>query len=223
MGYTLRPIPAGSGPALSNDVEQRLTDGLAQLGVPADAGLCRALTRYLALMRQWNRAYNLTSITDPQDMAVRHILDSATARPFLAGGAILDAGTGAGLPGIPLALLEPTRRFTLLDSVGKKMRFLHQVVSELKLANVTLAQARLEDFAPPAPFDTVVCRALTSLADFAALCGRFLAPGGRLVAMKGRYPADELAALPAPWRASEVRRVAVPGLDAERHLVVLER
>ncbi len=205
------------------DVEQRLTDGLAELGIPADPALTAALVRYLSLLQQWNRAYNLTSITGLEDMVVRHILDSATARPFVAGAAVLDAGTGAGLPGIPLAVLEPARHFTLLDSVGKKMRFLHQAIAELSLPNVSLAQARLEDWQPAQSFDTVICRAFGSLADFATLCGRFLASAGRLVAMKGRHPADELAALPAPWRVGDVRRVQVPGLDAERHIVVLER
>lgn len=205
------------------DVEQRLTEGLAQLGVPADENLTGALVRYLELIQQWNRAYNLTRITAMDDMALRHILDSVTARPYLQGGAILDAGTGAGLPGIPLALLEPTRHFTLVDSVGKKLRFLHQVVSDLRLTNVSLAQARLEAYSAAGQFDTVVCRALASLADFIAACGRLAAPGGRLLAMKGRRPDDELAALPAPWRASSVDRVQVPGLDAERHIIVLER
>lgn len=205
------------------DVEQRLTDGLAQLGVPADENLIGALVRYLELIQQWNRAYNLTRITAMDDMALRHILDSVTAQPYLRGGAILDAGTGAGLPGIPLALLEPARRFTLVDSVGKKLRFLHQVVSDLRLTNVSLVQARLEAYSAAGQFDTVVCRALASLADFIAACGRLAAPGGRLLAMKGRRPDDELAALPAPWRASSVDRVQVPGLDAERHIIVLER
>jgi 16S rRNA (guanine527-N7)-methyltransferase len=208
---------------LRTEVEQRLTDGLVQLGVDAEAGLTAALLRYLALLQKWNRAYNLTGTTGLDDMVARHILDSATARPYLAGVAILDAGTGAGLPGIPLALLEPSRRFTLLDSTGKKIRFLHQAVSDLQLANVTLAQARIEEWAPGTLFDTVVCRALGSLADFAHLCGRFLAPGGRLVAMKGRRPEDEVRVLPAPWRVTSLERVAVPGLDAERHIVVLER
>lgn len=205
------------------DVEQRLTDGLAQLGVPADENLIGALVRYLELIQEWNRAYNLTRITAMDDMALRHILDSVTAQPYLRGGAILDAGTGAGLPGIPLALLEPARRFTLVDSVGKKLRFLHQVVSDLRLTNVSLVQARLEAYSAAGQFDTVVCRALASLADFIAACGRLAAPGGRLLAMKGRRPDDELAALPAPWRASSVDRVQVPGLDAERHIIVLER
>lgn len=207
---------------LASELEQRLTDGLAQLGVAAGHRPTGALLRYLELMRQWNKAYNLTSITDPDDMVVRHLLDSATARPWLHGEAILDLGTGAGLPGIPLALLEPSRQFTLLDSVGKKLRFLRQVVTELRLANVVLAQGRVEDWRPQRAFDTILCRAFGSLAEFARLCEPLLAPGGRLVAMKGRLPAAELAELPPGWRAPVVAPVTVPGLSAERHIVVLE-
>jgi 16S rRNA (guanine527-N7)-methyltransferase len=202
---------------------QRLADGLAGLGIAAEPPLTDALARYLALLQAWNRAYNLTSITDPDAMVVRHILDSATARAYLTGTAILDAATGAGLPGIPLAMLEPGRRFTLLDSVGKKVRFLRQVVTELKLTNVTPVQARLEDWRAERLFDTVVCRAFGSLTDFASVCGRLLAPEGRLVAMKGRYPAAEIAGLPDGWRVAASERVTVPGLDAQRHIVVLER
>lgn len=204
-------------------VEQRLTAGLAALGTPATPAVVAALARYLALLQTWNRAYNLTSVIGLDDMVVRHILDSATARPYLAGSAVLDAGTGAGLPGIPLALLEPGRRFTLVDSVGKKMRFLHQAVTELGLANVTLAERRLEGWGPPDLFDTVISRALATVDEFVALCGHLVAAGGRLVAMKGRDPRAELVALPPPWRATAVERVLVPGLDAERHVVVIER
>jgi 16S rRNA (guanine527-N7)-methyltransferase len=179
--------------------------------------------QFLALLQKWNRAYNLTGLNDLNDMAVRHILDPATARPFLRGDFVLDAGTGAGLPGIPLALLEPDRQFTLVDSVGKKIHFLRQAVAELAIPNVELAQVRLETFKPERPFDTVICRALTTLQVFTQLCGRLVGPAGRLVAMKGRHPASEISEVPAPWRVIDVERVIVPGLEAERHLVVLER
>ncbi len=208
---------------MRTEVERRLDEGLAQLGVPAGSGRTAELMRYLELLRHWSRAYNLTSVTDPHDMAVRHILDCASARPFLAGVNVLDAGSGPGLPGIPLALLEPARRFTLLDSAGKKVNFLQQAVLELKLVNVVPVQARLETWDAAQRFDTVICRALGTLAAFADLCGRFLATGGRLVAMKGRYPRGEIDALPPPWEVAEARRVTVPGLDAERHIVVLGR
>lgn len=204
------------------DVEQCLEDGLGQLGVPVDARLIDSLTSFLGLLEQWNRAYNLTRITEPRDMAVRHILDSISARPWLCGDRILDAGTGAGLPGLPLALVEPSRHFTLVDSIGKKMRFLHHAVATLGIDNISLRQARLEE-CPAGSADTVISRALASLADFIASCGNIIVPGGRLVAMKGRHPAAELAVLPEGWRASVVERIVVPGLDAERHIVVLER
>ena len=208
---------------MPSEVEQRLHDGLAELGVAIDGTLTGRLLQYLLLLQQWNRAYNLTSLTELNDMAVRHILDSLTARPFLARATILDAGSGAGLPGIPLALLEPARSFTLLDSVGKKVRFLQQAVTELRLPNVVPVQARLEQWLPGTVFDTVMCRAFGSLAEFAAACGRFVAPAGRLVAMKGRRPTAEIAAVPSPWRVTVVERVTMPGLDAERHIVVMER
>jgi 16S rRNA (guanine527-N7)-methyltransferase len=208
---------------LSTDAEQRLTDGLTELGAPADPAVVAALLRYLALLRTWNRAYNLTRITGLEDMIVRHVLDSVSARVHLAGSTVLDAGTGAGLPGIPLAILDPARRFTLLDATGKKINFLHQAVTDLRLSNVTLARARLEHWQPAQSFETVICRALGTLAEFIALCGRFLAPAGRLVAMKGRRPAEELRAVSVPWRVATVERVTVPGLAAVRHIVVLER
>lgn len=208
---------------MPGEAGQRLDEGLARLGIPADAALRAALLQYLQLLQAWNRAYNLTSLTELNDMVVRHILDSLTARPFLAGVTILDAGSGAGLPGIPLALLEPARHVTLLDSVGKKVRFLHQAVTELGLPNAVAVQGRLKRWQPGQLFDTVICRAFGTLAEFAAACGRLVEPNGRLVAMKGRRPTDEIALVPAPWRVTGVERVTVPGLDAERHIVVMER
>lgn len=189
---------------------------------PPSEPFVTTLADFLRLLAKWNQAYNLTSVRDPHDMVVRHLLDSLVALPFLAGTRILDVGCGAGLPGIPLALAAPDREFTLLDSGIKKIRFVRQAVMELKIPNVRAEHVRLEDYAPMQPFDTIICRAFSSLAEFAAGCGRLLAGGGRLLAMKGRLPADELAALPAPWVVREVAPLRVPGLDAERHMVVLE-
>lgn len=212
----LRHLPAPT------DIERHLREGLSELGVCAAPGFAGRLAAYLDLLVRWNKAYNLTSITDAEGMVVRHILDSAVARPWLAGTTILDAGSGAGLPGIPLALLEPERRFTLVDASGKKVRFLRQVVMELKLPNVTPVQARLEGWHAESPFDTVISRALASLGEFVTTCGHLAGAGGRLVAMKGRRPDAEIAAVPAPWRVTAVEPVTVPGLDAERHIVVME-
>jgi 16S rRNA (guanine527-N7)-methyltransferase len=203
-------------------LEARIAAALPAAAAGLDAAAVAALARYLRLLARWNRAYNLTSVREPAEMVTRHVADSLVALPFVAGARLLDVGAGAGLPGIPLAIARPATRVTLLDSQVKKARFLHQVVAELPLPNATVVHARVETVNPEPPFDTVTCRAFASLADFVAAAGRLAAPGGRLVALKGRAPGEELAALPAGWRAT-VTPVVVPGLDAERHVVVLER
>ncbi len=196
---------------------------LPELGLVADARLVDALAAYLRLLDKWNQAFNLTSIRDPGEMVVRHVLDSLSARPFLKGERVLDVGCGAGLPGIPLALAEPGRSYTLLDSGLKKVRFVRQVIAELRISNASAVQMRVEDYAPMQLFDTVTSRAFAALPDFIRGAGRLVAPGGRLLAMKGRLPADELAALPDGWVASAVTPVRVPALDAERHMIVVGR
>jgi 16S rRNA (guanine527-N7)-methyltransferase len=208
-------------PTPAEGLEELFRRTLPAAGIAADGELIAALAAFVRLLHKWNGAFNLTSIREPSAMAVLHVLDSLAARPFLAGQRILDAGCGAGLPGIPLALVEPARNFTLMDSGNKKVRFVRQAVAEIGLRNVTPVQGRVEQ-ATPAAFDTIVCRAFSSLADFAGTCGHALAEGGRLVAMKGRYPADELEVLGPGWDI-EVDPVRVPDLDAERHIVVLTR
>ena len=157
-------------------------------------------------------------------MVTRHILDSLAVLPFVTGPRVLDVGTGPGLPGIPLAVALPDLDFVLLDSNAKKTRFVTQAVTELGLGNVTVVRGRLEDYRPEAPFDTVIARAFASLADFAAAAGPLSAPSGRLLAMKGRRPGEEMAELPAGYVAEAVEALAVPSLeDAERHLVVIRR
>jgi len=193
--------------ALAPDVRDRLLD---------------SLTHYLAQLTKWNKAYNLTAVREPREMVVRHILDSLAAAPFLRGSRIIDVGTGAGLPGIPLALLYPDRQFTLLDSNGKKIRFVQHVTRELGLTNVLPVQARAEAYEPNHSFDTVISRAFTALADFVANSGHLVGAGGCLLAMKGKIPDAELAALPGDWRATRIEVLQVPGLDAERHAIVLE-
>ena len=206
----------------ADDLEAFFAGTLPALGLPATGPLPGQLARFVRLLHKWNQAFNLTSIREPREMAVRHVLDSLSARPFLAGDRVADVGCGAGLPGIPLALAEPGRQFTLLDSGFKKIRFVRQAVAELQIPNVTAEHRRVEDFRPAAAFGTVTCRAFTSLADFVAGSGHLAAPGGRLLALKGRRPDDEVAALPPGWRAT-VTPVTVPALEAERHMVVLEQ
>jgi 16S rRNA (guanine527-N7)-methyltransferase len=204
------------------DAQARLREGLAQLELPASAAVVDSLVRFLVLLEKWNRAFNLTAITGLDEMATRHVLDSATALPFVAGASVVDVGSGGGLPGIPLALLSPDREVALLESSAKKAGFLRQAVATVPVSNARVVEDRAERHRPERPFDTVTCRALSSLAEFVATAGHLAAPGGRLVALKGRDPAEELAAVPAPWRGT-ITPVRVPGLDAQRHIVVLER
>lgn len=207
--------PAGHSP------ETLLRRHLPDLGIAATDELVEVLLRFLGLLQKWNRAFNLTSIREPGEMAVRHVLDSLSARPYLQGDRLLDVGCGAGLPGIPLALVETGRHFTLLDAGLKKIRFVRQAIGELGIRNAAAVQSRIEDYTAVQPFDTVMCRAFASLPDFIGGAGHLVAPGGRCLALKGRRPDDELAALPPGWVAEAVTPVTVPGLEGERHMVIL--
>lgn len=179
------------------------------------------LLSYLALLERWNRAYNLTAVKNPKDMISRHLLDSLSVAPYINGTRLLDAGTGAGLPGIPLAIAQPGLEVTLLDSSGKKVRFLNHVRRQLGLENIHPVQERLESFSSPAPFDGIVSRAFSDLATFAR-AARHLAPvSARLLAMKGRHPDSELRELPDWVRVESVEKLTVPGLQEDRHLVIM--
>jgi 16S rRNA (guanine527-N7)-methyltransferase len=203
------------------DLADLLRAGLDRLGEPDPGGAKRsALLTYLRLLERWNRAYNLTAVRDPREMVARHLLDALAVLPWVPAGRLLDAGTGAGLPGVPLAIARPDLEVTLLDSAGKKIRFLNQVRRELGLPNIRPVQARLEDYRPEAPFDAIVSRAFASLADFAAAARR-LTGGALLLAMKGRHPAGELQELPGWVQVRAVRKLEVPGLQEERHLVIM--
>lgn len=180
-----------------------------------------ALLSYLALLEHWNKAYNLTAVKNPVQMVTRHLLDSLSVTPWISGSRLLDAGTGAGLPGIPLAVTNPGLDVTLLDSSGKKIRFLNHVRRELGLENITAVQERLESFLAPTPFETIISRAFADLASFAR-AARHLAPGStRLLAMKGRHPESELNGLPQWVRIDSLEKLAVPGLQEDRHLVIM--
>lgn len=199
---------------------RRLAEGLAALPLALDTRATHRLLDYLQLLAKWNTAFNLTAIRDPEEMVTRHLLDSLAILPWLQGPRVLDVGSGAGLPGIPLAIARPDLAFTLLDANAKKTRFITQAVGELGLKNVEVVQNRAENYRPSATFDTLVSRAFASIADMLAATRHLCAPHGRFLAMKGVYPEEELAAVPAEM-ATETVALRVPGLAAARHLVIL--
>jgi len=199
----------------------KLRAGLAQLvDAEVDTIQFSELLAYLDLLQRWNRTYNLTAVRDPAAMIPRHLLDSLSILPWVSGRRLLDAGTGAGLPGVPLAIVRPELDVTLLDSSGKKVRFLNHLRRELGLQNTRPVQARLEEYEPGSSFDTIVSRAFASLADFAE-AARHLAGAARLLAMKGRYPEAELQDLPGWVQLQSIEKLAVPGLQEDRHLVIM--
>ena len=203
---------------------QQLADGVAALGIALPEGAQARLLAYLALLLKWNRTYNLTAVRDEADMVTHHLLDSLTVLPQLGDAKTLaDIGSGAGLPGFVLAVARPDLAVTSVEASQKKAAFQQQAKIELGLGNVNIHAGRVESLAADASFDAVISRAFSSLADFVGLAGRLVAGGGRLLAMKGVYPADEIAALPAGWRVVAAPVLAVPGLDAQRHLIILER
>ncbi|MCL2899014.1 16S rRNA (guanine(527)-N(7))-methyltransferase RsmG [Brenneria tiliae] len=181
------------------------------------------LVQYVEMLHKWNNAYNLTSVRDPRQMLVRHIMDSIVVEPYLQGERFIDVGTGPGLPGIPLAIVRPAAHFTLLDSLGKRVRFLRQVQYELQLENISPVQSRVEDFPAEPPFDGIISRAFASLQDMVQWCHHLPAkPSGRFYALKGVLPAEELTALPQGVELERVVRLSVPELEGERHLMVLK-
>ena len=210
-------------------VSQRHADELAQgareLGVELSAAQQQLLLGYLALLIKWNKAYNLTAVRNPDEMVSRHLLDSLSVVPFVAklGDNWLDVGSGGGMPGVPLAIMFPERNFTLLDSNGKKTRFLTQVKLELKLDNLEVIHSRVEEYRPEQPFAGISSRAFSSLQDFSDWT-RHLGNGDtHWLAMKGVQPDDELQALPADFRLQSCDVLRVPGCQGQRHLLILRR
>jgi len=182
------------------------------------------LIQYVDLLVKWNKAYNLTSVRDPEEMLVKHILDSLMVGPELHGDSFIDVGTGPGLPGIPLSILYPDRQFVLLDSLGKRITFLRQVVFQLKLTNVKPVLSRVEEYHPEIPFDGVLSRAFSSLNDMVSWCQHLIAPEtGRFFALKGQYPREEIAALPENISEVNSAEIEVPQLVGERHLIELKK
>jgi len=200
-----------------------LAEGVAQLDLKLPPRALQQLLDYLGLLEKWNRAYNLTAVRDPSAMVGQHLLDCLAVVPYIAAARILDVGSGAGLPGIPLALALPEAQVTLIDSSQKKTAFLQQAVIELGLANVAVVCARVERWSAPHRFELVISRALSDLGEFIALAGHLVSQGGTLAAMKGVYPHEELAHLPQGFRLRRAQALPVPGLRATRHLLLLER
>ncbi|OFZ86147.1 MAG: 16S rRNA (guanine(527)-N(7))-methyltransferase [Betaproteobacteria bacterium RBG_16_64_18] len=215
---------------MNTNTEQALTvsselleKGLLELRLPLGKDQQGLLLQYLVLLDKWNQVYNLTAIRDLTKMVEAHLLDSLSAVPLLAGESVLDVGSGAGLPGIPIAVAKPGWEVTLLDSNHKKAAFLRQAVAELALKNANVVCERVESWVAPKKFEVIISRAFSDLGEFVSLAGGLLAPGGVIAAMKGLHPFEELERLPSGFRVKEVRGLQVPGLGAERHLVLIER
>jgi 16S rRNA (guanine527-N7)-methyltransferase len=200
-----------------------LLDGARALALDLDEAQLAKLVAHLDLLDDWNTRMNLTAIRDRPSQLTKHLLDSLTVLPYLQGERIADVGSGAGFPGIPLAIVERRRNFTLVESTGKKCRFLEHVRDTLELGNVEVVQARAERYQPEVRFDTVIARAVGPIADLVKVAGPLVVGGGRLLAMKGRYPEAELAAKLNGWKVASVHPLTVPGLAEERHLVELVR
>ena len=200
----------------------KLTRLLDEAGISLTDHQKTQLVAYVAMLHKWNKAYNLTSVRDPDEMLIRHILDSIVVAPYLQGTRFIDVGTGPGLPGIPLSIVRPECHFTLLDSLGKRVRFLKQVQHELKLDNITPVQSRVEDFPAEPPFDGVISRAFASLTDMVSWCHHLPGVQGRFYALKGLIPSDEIALLPPELSVESIVELKVPHLEGERHLVVVK-
>jgi len=202
------------------NLEKKLERGLQDMAIDLAPPIRQKLLKFLKYLEKWNSAFNLTAVRDPEQMVPRHLLDSLSVLPFLQGSRVLDIGTGAGLPGIPLALARPNLTFTLLDSNAKKTRFVTQTIHELGLQNVQVVQERVEKFHPTEKFDTLIARAFASIPDMLAASRHLCSSHGRFLLMKGVFPQEELAAVTDGYQA-EVKALRVPGLDAARHVVIV--
>jgi 16S rRNA (guanine527-N7)-methyltransferase len=201
--------------------QARLDQGLQQAGIALGEQQRERLQAYLVLLQKWNKVHNLTAVRDPDDMVTLHLLDSLSVLPHVPGGRLLDVGSGAGLPGIPLALCRPQLQVTVMDASHKKASFMRQAKAELGLGNLEVVCGRVERHEVKPAYDAVISRAFSDLAEFVTLTRHLLAPAACWLAMKGVHPYDELAQLPADVQVREIVPLRVPGLDAQRHLVIL--
>jgi 16S rRNA (guanine527-N7)-methyltransferase len=204
-------------------LSERLERGLAAMGLDLDADRRGALLAYLGLLSKWNKVYNLTAVRDPGEMVARHLLDSLSILPWVGDGTLLDVGSGAGLPAVPLAIAHPGLQVTALDTNSKKTRFITQAKVELGLDQLTVVHARAGEWTAPEGFDRVVSRAFAEVGDFVALAGRYCRPDGRLLAMKAAVTDLEFTGIPPGWTVEEVRELSVPEVSGPRSLVVIAR
>lgn len=204
-------------------LEQNILRGLDGLGLSHDAGKITSLLSFLELLNKWNSSFNLSGVSDIESMVSLHLLDSLALSPYLDGNYIIDVGTGAGLPGIPLAIMHPDKHFVLLDSNGKKTRFLFQVKVALELSNISIENCRIEHYQNKQQIDMVMCRAFSSLAEMLEKTQHLIRPNTKLLAMKGRYPEAELADIPTSFRVSAIVKLDIPDNPSERHLIELVR
>lgn len=204
-------------------MKQRLEQLIKEAGMDIPANQQAQLMAYVEMLHKWNKAFNLTAVRQPQEMLVKHILDSLVVSQYLEGNQFIDVGTGPGLPGIPLAIINPEKSFTLLDSLGKRIRFIRQVVFELKITNVTPVQSRVEDFQPEFGFDGVLSRAFASMSDMVTWCRHLPSEQGVFLALKGQVDQTEIDELPSGCSVTDIKPLIVPGLEGERHLVILEK
>lgn len=200
-------------------VQQQIETGLSALHLADVPGLGSTLVNYLELLARWNETYNLTAVRAPEEMVTRHVMDSLVILPFIDDARVIDVGTGAGLPGLVLAMARPRQIFVLLDSAGKKTRFVEHAAARLGVGNVQVVKARAEDHEDAEGFGVVVSRAFSSVADFIRVAGHLARSDGRLLAMKGAFPEAELEDLPGTWRLQAAHKLSVPGLLGRRHLL----
>ena len=204
-------------------MEHKLRKLLDKAGIRLTDQQIDRLIGYVELLHKWNKAYNLTSVRQPEQMLIRHIIDSIVVEPYLQGKSFIDVGTGPGLPGIPLSIVRPDSQFVLLDSLGKRVRFLKQVQHELKLTNITPVQSRVEEYQRENGFDGVISRAFASLQDMLTWCAHLPAENGLFYALKATYPEDEITQLPDNFIVESINKLDIPELDSERHLVIVRK
>lgn len=208
---------------LSEELSRILARGIDALGLEISTEQQAKLVRFVEMINKWNKAYNLTSVRDPHQMMIKHILDSLAVKPYVEGQTVIDVGTGPGLPGIPLAIVLPETHFVLLDSLGKRVRFMKQCAHDLGIANIEPVQSRVEEHQPQQPYDCVLSRAFASLKDMLHWCSHLVDSEGKFLALKGQFPQEELDEVSNHYQITSINNLSVPELEGERHLVTIKK